>query len=163
MILFEYRRLNVDALQAYSSVEEIRFLPNSRKTFPNYSDFYCFLTQTMAKRNGRYNYPGLAMRCRRNTLVFFQYGGELAASAILLETVRGKCYDEIGNEYAGCYYFDMSTMVIYNPPITREQIKAIDHSFHGFNQCKQKVDLSLKENLLDMIMHNGYSVVSPDQ
>ena len=150
----------MDILQVYNNVEEIRFLLNSRDTFPNYSDFYCFLTQTMVKRNGRYNYPGLAMRCKNNTLVFFQYGGKLVASAILLETVRGKCYDEVGNEYAGHYYFDMDTMVIYNSPITREQIEAIDHTFPGFSQCKRKMDIALKGDLIDIVKGHSYTVVS---
>ena len=152
----------MNIIQAYRNVEEIRFLPNSRNTFPEYSDFYYFLTQTMVKRNGRYNYPGLAMRCPNNTLVFFQYGGELVASAILLETVRGKCYDEIGNEYAGHYCFDMSTMIIYNSPITRVQIETIDYTFPGFSQCKRKMDIALKDDLLNIIKSNSYSVVSPN-
>ena len=115
----------------------------------------------MVKRNGRYNYPGLAMRCPNNSLVFFQYGGELVASAILLGVVRGKCFDEIGNEYAGHYYFDMNTMVIYNSPITRAQIEMIDHTFPGFNQCKRKMDIALKDDLLNIVKCNSYSVVSP--
>ncbi len=153
----------MDICSMYNNAEEIRFLPNSNSDFPKYEDFYNFLTQKMKERNGRYNYPGQAMRCRDNTLVFFQYRGTLVASAFLLDTVRGKCYDESGNEYAGHYIFDMNTMVIYNPPITCEQIKAIDPKFTGFSQCKRKVDISLKSDLLNIISNNSYSAISTNK
>ena len=152
----------MDILEAYNNVKEIRFLPNSRNVFPEYSDFCYFLTETMMKRNGRYNYSGHAMRCSNNTLVFFQYAGTLIASAVLSETVYGTCYDESGNEYAGHYLFDMDTMVIYNPPITRKQIASIDCTFTGFSQCKRKMDIALKDDLLNIIKCNSYSTVSSD-
>ena len=149
----------MNILCAYENVDEIRFLPNSKDVFPSYNDFTNFIKQTLVKRNGRYNYPGHAMRSANNTLVFLQYDGKLVASSILLDTIRGKCCDEVGNIYAGHYIFDMDTMVIYNSPITREQIEGIYNEFNGFSQCKQQLDISLLEKLLKIVKTNGYEKV----
>ena len=61
--------MNIDI---YKDVQEIRFLPNDKNVFPSYEEMIYFLTNTMVKRGGIYNYPGAAMRCKENTLVFFQ-------------------------------------------------------------------------------------------
>ena len=143
----------------YNNVDEIRILPNSKNDFPEYNDIYNFIIKTMKDRNGVYYYPGRAMRCPNNTLVFFQYDGTLVASAILLATVRGVCFDEIGNKYAGHYVFNMATMVIYDVPISKEQIQSINTRFNGFNQSKQRIDIDLKDKLLQMIERNCPTII----
>ena len=138
----------------YSIVNEIRFLPNDKTTFPTYEDIKCFLTETMKNRDGVYNYTGLSMNCKENTLVFFQYNGSLIASAILMQNVRGRCYDEAGDEYKGHYVFDMNTMQVFNTPISADEVRSIDSTFKNFSQCKRIVDISLLDEMVALIEKN---------
>ena len=114
-------------------------------------DFTYFLSETMVRRGGHYNFPNLMMRCPNDTLVFFQYDGVLVACATLIDKFKGLCYDENGNAYAGRYFFDMSTMTIFSNPITIDKMRDVVAGIGFFSQCKQLIDLKYLPDIIQLI------------
>ena len=132
-------------------IQEIRFLPNDKITFPTYEDIKIFITETMVRRKGKYFFPNKGMNCKENTLVFFQYNGELVAAAMLKNCVKTTCYDENGEIYKGYFIFDMDTMIFFNTPITADEIRNIDSTFKAFYQSKRKTNIIYLNDIINLI------------
>ena len=125
----------------YSFVEEIRILPNDKKTFPAEKDFKTFISKTLIQRGGIYYFPNLMMRCKQDTLVLFQYNGMIRATGVLIETIKTKMENEFGEKHAGCYIFDVETVKYLDNPIDAKTLQTVCPSFRGFNQSKQKLPI----------------------
>lgn len=138
-------------MEKFKNIQEIRFLPNDKTTFSTYEDIKEFFTETMVSRCGKYFFPNKGMNCKESTLVFFQYDGKLIAAAMLKSCVKNTCYDEKNVEYKGYFIFDMETMVIFNEPITSDEIRNIDPAFKAFSQSKRKMDMIYLDKILDLI------------
>ena len=79
-----------------------------------------------------------------------------------IEKFRGEWDDELAEYFTykdGYYVFNMATMAIYDVPISKEQIQSINTRFNGFNQSKQRIDIDLKEKLLQMIERNCPTII----
>lgn len=138
-------------------IKEIRFLPMSQSIFPTYEEVKRFIVEIMPNRGGTYYYMKSKMDCSANTLVLFQYGGELIGYAVHTNTVE---LDEPltladGNEYNGYYQFAPGSITLLNKPITKDEFASIDSSFKAFNQSHQKKVVGLLPAIFELISGKG--------
>lgn len=132
-------------------IEEIRFLPMSNKVFDTPDKVYDFLFGGMDKQGGYYYYTSKAMQCDLNTLVLFQYGGKLIASAILIDQGKDIFIDKFGNKCNGYYRFDADSIIRFEEYISVDDFKNIDNTFKGFNQGARKTGIHFLPQVLDLI------------
>ncbi|AWK52761.1 hypothetical protein DIC82_17955 [Clostridium beijerinckii] len=136
------------------SISEIRFLPmDSKEEFKTYKEAIEFLSKTMPNRNGKYGYRSNKMTCKEGSLVLFQYDAKLIASARFLENIKYEkpiVYSE-KDISKGYYIFDVSSIQIFEEPITAAEYFNIDNTFKNFNQSTRITDLIHLKKVIDLI------------
>ena len=137
------------------AISSIRILPNDKITFGTEEEFRFFVQKTMKQRGGYYYFPNSMMRCPDNTLVLFQYDGKIRAVGILLSAQKTPCEDEQGNQYAGYYIFDVTTLHYLGNPIDAKALRNCYPNFFAFNQCKQCLPLEHLD-LLCKLLEEAY-------
>lgn len=141
-----------------TEIPEIRFLPMDKESeFPTYEEAIEFLSETMPNRNGKYGYKSNKMTCVKGTLVLFQYDAKLIASARFLENIK---YENpiVHSEQdisKGYYIFDVSSVRIFEQPITATEYFKIDNKFKNFNQSTRKTDIKHLKEVLELINTKG--------
>lgn len=137
-----------------TEIPEIRFLPMDKdREFPTYEEAIEFLSETMPNRNGKYGYRSNKMTCKDGTLVLFQYDAKLIASASFLENIKYEkpiMYSE-QDISKGYYIFEVSSIQIFDEPITAAEYFNIDNTFKNFNQSTRKTDLIHLKKVLNLI------------
>lgn len=132
------------------SIEEIRFLPMSKKIFSTKTDVIRFLETGLHEQNGYFYHIRRTIKYRGNTLVLFQYRGELIASAIMVgQDDVTKLEDDI--KYNGRYKFDLSTLVIFHYPITKAEYGDIDSKFTKFGQSARQTNICYLNQVIKLI------------
>lgn len=134
-------------------INEIRLLPMSKKIFPNYADVSIFLRETLPNRGGIYYYLRQKMNCPPNTLVLFQYKGQLIGSAVsLLRTDLDEplVFDD-GFEYWGSYSFAVNSIQTFKKPIDLDDYIDINPNFCGFSRAPQIVPMEYFTQIIDWI------------
>ena len=132
-------------------INSIRILPNSKSTFPSVNDFRVFVEKTMVERGGYYYFPGLMMKCPDNTLILFQYDGEIQAYGILIDKRKENSLDEKGNMYAGYYRFDVNNLRYLNNSVTADDIKKIYPDFAGFSHIKHQIPMTYVNDIVKLL------------
>ncbi|WP_299515697.1 HNH endonuclease [uncultured Rummeliibacillus sp.] len=137
-------------IQLKSVVPAIRLLPMSESdpefTGNSIEDLHEWFINELPYR--KYNFKK-GMNAEPGTLVLFQYKGHLIASAILEEKIMYK--EEIEGGYKGAYYFNPTTIAIFDP-VTSDEMRNIWNSFKGFNQSLQELDVSQYELLCKLLL-----------
>ncbi len=151
-----------DALNAEGYIiEEIRFLPMGKDTFPKYEDAKEFILEKMPARGSTYYYRKSKMDCPKNTLVMFQYDATLIGYAVYTDTVE--LQDPIvmldGNSYYGYYQFVPGSIALLDKPITSKEFQKIDATFKGFGQACQNKPVALLPAIFNLV-NNGGCVVT---
>ncbi|MDF2882893.1 MAG: putative restriction endonuclease [Clostridiaceae bacterium] len=140
------------------SIPEIRFLPmDKEREFPTYEEAIEFLSETMPNKNGKYGYRSNKMTCKERSLVLFQYDAKLIASASFLENIKYEnpiVYSE-QDISKGYYIFDVSSIRIFEQPITAAEYFNIDNKFKNFNQSTRKTDIKYLKEVLELINTRG--------
>lgn len=132
-------------------ISEIRLLPMSTQVFNSMDEVSEFLLHDMPLRGGTYYYKTSKMVIEKDTFVLFQYAGLLVGSAICICNVDlPEDFSLDGESYNGYYQFDISTIVLFDNPITKEQFKTIDFDFKGFNQSHQKKPVGLLPSIFKL-------------
>lgn len=134
-------------------INEIRFLPMSKKIFPRYTQVSEFLQVTLPNRGGIYYYLRQKMNCPHNTLVLFQYNGQLIGSAVSLMRTD---YDEPrdfndGFEYWGSYSFAVNSIQTFKKPIDLDDYIDINPNFRGVGRAPQIVPMEYFSQIIDWI------------
>lgn len=135
--------------QSYYNVDEIRLLPMSKDEFKTIEDVKAFVSGSLVK-NGIYRYKRHSIITKYNVLVLFQYGGELIASAIMIDQEPQRININ-GHSYNGYYEFNKSTFKLFENGIKLKEIKDIDNNFKSFNQSAQIIDLSYLNSIILLI------------
>lgn len=138
-------------------INEIRFLPMSQSVFASYDEVKDFIVEEMPNRGGTYYYMKSKMNCPSNTLVLFQYGGELIGYAVYMNTVEldePLTYSD-GSAYSGYYQFAPGTITLLNKPISKEEFASIDPTFKVFSQSIQKKEAGLLPAIFEIINRRG--------
>lgn len=133
-------------------IQEIRFLPMSKKEFPTYDLVKEFLNLTLQERKGLYYYKRRNIKFDNKILVLFQYDGKLISSAIMV----GQNNDFNNNDYSGYYIFNMESLYVFEEAITRNEFNNIDDSFKGFNQSTRKTNLMYLDLIIEIINRKRY-------
>lgn len=119
--------------------ESIRILPmNGTEEFDSQTakDVQInFFMDELISRNGKYYFKSSGMKAETSTLVLFQYDNSIIASAKLCSIEKLETQQ---HGYAGAYYFDVSTIEIFEP-ITIEEMKQAVPTFKRFSQAKQNI------------------------
>lgn len=118
-------------------INEIRFLPMSNSIFSTYETAKEFLLNTLPDRDCVYYFKTKKMNCPENTLVLFQYGGQLIGSAVYLETIPFEEPLEYDKDdfYNGYYQFAENTINVFKTPLTKDDILSIDPDFTRFGMA----------------------------
>lgn len=129
------------------TVKNIRILPLNKDDFPSYEDARKFIENGFHK-DGEF-YPGcinISMdNFCSNTLVLFQYKGNIIGSGIL----KIKSTDELYHKYY--FLFDMDTVNVFEEPITSSELKHVVKEFKRFNSAPQIIDKKYAEPINRLI------------
>lgn len=103
----------------------VRILPmDSQKEFPNWSvkklQSQYFLEDLPFRPEGEYPYHKMGLKAEAGTVLLFQYGGRIVASATLREvrrfaTPRVEVWEGVSAVYEGALYFDPSSVRVFDP------------------------------------------------
>ncbi len=135
-------------------IKEIRFLPMSKEIFPTYADVSEFLRETLPNRGGIYYYRTLPMKCQPNTLVLFQYKGQLIGSAISLlwKEYDKPCTLNDGVDYNGSYSFAINSIQLFRIPIEHIDYRTINpNAPNRFGQGKHIVPMEYLAQIIELI------------
>lgn len=143
-----------------SVVPSIRLLPMSESdpefTGSSIEDLHNWLINELPYR--KYNFKK-GMNAEPGTLVLFQYKGYLIASAVLEEKIMYE--EEIEGGYRGAYYFNPTTIAIFDP-VTSDEMRNIWNDFKGFNQSLQELDVSHYDLLYKLLLSKNVRYVFDD-
>ena len=128
----------------------IRFLPMGTNIFQDKDEVLRFLASGLHKQQGYYYYIKRNIVLDGNTLVLFQFQGELIASAIMVNQ-DDTHLESNGVAYKGRYHFDTESIVIFEEPIIAEEWQAIDTTFTGFNQSTRSTDIKYLDEIMQLI------------
>jgi hypothetical protein len=87
-------------------------------------------------RNGRFQYPSAGLNAPQGTVVLFQYGGRIIASAVFLKKVK---YEQVMDGYKGAIWFDVNSIQIFDP-INLDSIQSIWPNVIRLSQVKWPLD-----------------------
>jgi hypothetical protein len=87
-------------------------------------------------RNGRYRYPTSGLNAERGTVVLFQYGGRIIASAVFNENER---FEQPEDGYKGAMWFDPRSIRIFQP-VGPDDVRSTWPEFRHFGHVKQYLD-----------------------
>lgn len=134
-------------------INEIRFLPMSSSIFSTYEDAKEFLLNTLPDRGCIYYFKTKKMKCPENTLVLFQYDGQLIGSAVYLETITFDEPVEYGEDdfYNGYYQFAENTITLFETPLTKDDVFTVDSSFNGFGMAPLIKPVGLLPAIFELI------------
>lgn len=149
--LSDYLHLNLSLPRLIKENKEIRILPMSKDLEfegMSYEDIQQQFFLDQLSVDGRYRYRGSGMNCPEGSLVLFQIGGEIIASATIIQVVK---FDEPEDElYYGEYIFDTQNIEVFKP-ITAEELTRLDSGFIGFSQVKQRLNYEILPELTSLI------------
>src|SRR5262245_36270951 len=100
----------------------VRILPMDSKEEPGFVgrtaeeiQHHFFLTELVrpGRPPGRYCYHKLGLRAEPGTVVLFQYGGKIIASAVLLSVEQFDAPEPGG--HAGAFHFDVQSIKVFDP------------------------------------------------
>jgi len=135
-------------------INEIRFLPMSKEIFPTYAEVSEFLNETLPNRGGIYYYRTQRMVCQNNTLVLFQYNGQLIGSAISLirEDYDKPHWLNDGLDYWGSYSFAVNSIQIFRIRIDHIDYRSINpNAPHRFCRGTHIVPMQYFTQIIDLI------------
>ena len=92
-------------------------------------NFFC---DELKQRKGKYYFKERRLNAGRGTPVLFQFDGAIIASALLDHSDERREPDDDG--FRGALYFDMGSLIIFNPPLTAKDIHGVWPEFPRFNQ-----------------------------
>jgi hypothetical protein len=149
--LSDYLHLELDLPRAIKENKEIRILPMSKdlefKGMP-YEEIQQQFFIDQLSINGIYRYRGSGMNCPEGSLVLFQIGSEIIASAIMSHVYK---YDEPEDGiYYGEYVFDAESIEVFRP-ITADELARLDNNFLGFSRVKQRLSYEILPELISLI------------
>lgn len=133
--------------------KQIRILPMSKALeFHNYSaediqEKY-FLNDLIHKQKGLYYFREVGMNCASDSLVLFQFGNEIVASAIIKGT--HKYSDPVEGIYKGSFEFFIDSIKVFEP-IDFEELSVLAPQITRFSQVKQKIDWDNLEKINHLI------------
>ncbi|MBX9580005.1 MAG: hypothetical protein K2X87_06815 [Gemmataceae bacterium] len=87
-------------------------------------------------RNGRWRYRSAGLRAAAGSVVLFQFGGRLIASAAYDHI---EPYPEPDGEYGGAMHFDPESIRVFDP-VGPELVRAVWPTFRRFGQAKHALD-----------------------
>lgn len=144
-----------------SEIPEIRFLPMDKKNeFKTYEAAVEFLAGEMVERDGVYRYRTSSLKCKKGSLILFQYDAKLIGSISYIDNVK---YEEpnIHSEKdisKGYYVFNTENLIIFDEPITAAEYFNIDNTFKNFNQSTRKTDVKYLKEVLNLIISKTKSL-----
>lgn len=122
------------------AVPDVRILPMTKDAI-NGEDPATFFLKRVPRRGGVYYFISRKIASPRGSLVLFQMGGKIIASATLLDTVVEPCRNEDGMIQGGRHVFDVSTIRFLENPLNAEDLASVAPDFKGkkFSQACHKI------------------------
>lgn len=141
---------------ASAGISDIRILPMGRKLldgFESKDDADKFILRDL-KSDGVYYYKKQSFTNppRDREFVLFQYDGQLIGCGEKIDHIREK-----GDDYAGYYKFDTSTVELFSTPISAGSfLPLVDYTINGFGQTLHKIDVQYLERIVSYINLNCF-------
>jgi hypothetical protein len=147
--LADYLNLNLNFPRP---TKQIRILPMSSIEFPDATSEdvqrMFFLNDLKHRENGKYRYRNQGMKAPVGSLILFQFQNMIIASAILAGNERFDTPED--HQYSGAYYFDTSSIRIFDP-ILIDEINAVVPHITKFSQVKQEIDSQYWDEVEELI------------
>ena len=140
----------------------IRVFPLSKtkepKAFGTIGMVYNFFRRDLATRNppGRFNIPKETSFFEKNSLILFQYAEKKDEEKIIGHSIllsHGYVPDNHNPGYIGYYLLDIDSIVIYQTPVTKDEIYKIWKK--KLFQSKLKLDTSKYDEYMSLLKTKG--------
>lgn len=128
-------------------IPEIRVLPMSKDIFLTLNDCKDFLINVMPKRDNKFYYKKHNLVTRFNSLILFQYDGNIIAYGFFEDECSDKFNDEF-DSYDGYYKFINDSIKLLEVPISNKKMQEIFNVTLG--RGTTKISLNYLPKLLEM-------------
>lgn len=138
------KQIRIFPLNKLAEYENMPYQVIQRKLFQeqfqnNDGDFYFYSARTK-------------MNTARGSLVLFQYGTEIIASANIADTI---VFDSPQDKYEGKYVFDTGSVRVFRP-IVFSELPMIESAVGHFTQAKHKIGFEYFDYIEDLIREHSY-------
>lgn len=142
-------------------IPAIRVLPISKDVFPTYSEAREFLSKTVPSRGNTFYYKAHNLLVDKNTLILFQYAGEIIAYAIYeTEDVIDNTDKEYAKGYKGYYKLLDNSIKILSVPIDGKTM--FDKFSIRLSQSTSKIMLSYFPVLMELFDESQDDIIEEE-